>query len=321
MRTNGTWLSLLALAATACGSSVSGSVESVSQPVVTASSGQASHVTCDEFTTVDVPASFNATGTELFGNSPTSLAGDFFDNTSNQFPHGFVERAGVFTEVEPPNAVFSQINDVNPAGDLVGTYFDGVQGRFFAFTFIKDTFTNINPPSGIRSVAGSINAQKDLVGTYRKSDQIRRGFLLEHGAFITVDHPLAAQLPGAMGGTQAFGLNDPGDIVGSYVAGGHTHGYLLPKGATTFTAIEVPGATDTTPEGINNNGVIVGFFVDTDGNQHGFILNDGTFTKPVDPPGSTSAGTTVESITAAGSIAGTFIDSTGVSRGFTASCR
>jgi probable HAF family extracellular repeat protein len=65
------------------------------------------------------------------------------------------------------------------------------------------------------------------------------------------------------------------------------------------------------PEGINDNGVIVGFFLDTDGNQHGFVLNDGTFTEPVDPPGSTSAGTRIESITAAGGIAGTFIDSTG----------
>jgi uncharacterized membrane protein len=315
MRTNGTWFWVLAFAATACGGRAGGDAESAGQTVGPLS-GQANAESCDDFTTIDVPATFNATGTELFGNSPTAITGDFFDNTPDQLPHGFVARGGVFTPVEPANAVFSQINSVNPEGDLAGTYFDGVAGRFFAFTVIKGTFTLLNPPSGIRSVAGTINAQKDVVGTYRKSDQIRLGFFFSGGAFTTVAHPLADQLPGRSGGTEADGLNERQDIVGSYVAAGHFHGYLLRKG--TFTPIEVPGATDTEPEGINDSGVIVGFFSDAAGNQHGFILNDEAF-KTVDPPGSTS--TTIESITAAGSIAGTFIDASGISHGFTASCK
>jgi len=51
-----------------------------------------------------------------------------------------------------------------------------------------------------------------------------------------------------------------------------------------YATIDVPGATRTSPQGINSKGDISGGFVDSAGQQHGFLLRDGVFTK-IDYPG------------------------------------
>lgn len=74
--------------------------------------------------------------------------------------------------------------------------------------------------------------------------------------FTTIDFPGAAC-------TQAFGINDTGQVVGLYntlnvfCGGQPDHGFLLDMG--TFTTIDLPGATVTQPLGINNPGLITGF--------------------------------------------------------------
>ena len=54
----------------------------------------------------------------------------------------------------------------------------------------------------------------------------------------------------------------------------------------TYTLIDVPGSTETTAIGINNASQIVGGYVDSAGNRHGFLDNNGVFTT-LDFPGST----------------------------------
>jgi probable HAF family extracellular repeat protein len=54
-----------------------------------------------------------------------------------------------------------------------------------------------------------------------------------------------------------------------------------------FTTIDVPGATLTIAFGINPRGDIVGLYLDTSGNEHGFLLSNGTFTT-IDVPGAIS---------------------------------
>ncbi len=58
--------------------------------------------------------------------------------------------------------------------------------------------------------------------------------------------------------TTAFGINDRGDIVGTYIKGGVQHGFLLSKGK--FTDIDFPGAQSTIARGIGPSGVIVGSY-------------------------------------------------------------
>ena len=88
--------------------------------------------------------------------------------------------------------------------------------------------------------------------------------------FTTID------FPGALS-TLAVGINDHGQIVGHYSAGGRLHGFLLDKGA--FTTIDVRGAVNTCPAGINNRGQIVGSSGSCGAGigTSGFLLDKGTF--------------------------------------------
>jgi len=77
-------------------------------------------------------------------------------------------------------------------------------------------------------------------------------------------------------GTFAYGINNAGQIVGSYVDATGTHGFLFSDG--TFTTIDDPLATQGTfALGINNAGEIVGLYVDAAG-DHGFLDIGGTLT-------------------------------------------
>ena len=73
------------------------------------------------------------------------------------------------------------------------------------------------------------------------------------------------------------GINDSGDMVGS--ADGV--GFLLHNGSVT--RIVFPNAA-TYPSKINNDGVVVGYYIDSRHNIHGFLWQNGTFTT-LDYPG------------------------------------
>jgi len=106
--------------------------------------------------------------------------------------------------------------------------------------------------------------------------------------------------PGAFN-TAAFGLNDGGDIVGTY--DNSSHGFLLSQGV--FTTIDFPGAIYSSAYGINNLGQIVGSYRDSNGVTHGFLYSSGQFST-VDVPGAIL--TIPWGINASGDIAGDFSD-------------
>jgi hypothetical protein len=61
--------------------------------------------------------------------------------------------------------------------------------------------------------------------------------------------------------TSARGINSRGDIVGSYVAGGQQHGFLLMRGQFISLDFPVPGVRATIANGINARGEIVGQYI------------------------------------------------------------
>src|SRR5262249_29508577 len=88
--------------------------------------------------------------------------------------------------------------------------------------------------------------------------------------------------PSAIAGTtQAFGVNDTGQIVGRLQNATGFHGFLLSGG--TYTILDDPSATNGTDvRGINALGQIVGTYNNATG-QHGFVLTGGTYTTIDDP--------------------------------------
>jgi parallel beta-helix repeat protein/probable HAF family extracellular repeat protein len=108
--------------------------------------------------------------------------------------------------------------------------------------------------------------------------------------------PLASGQPGSFGildypeakSSAAQGINDAGDVVGSYTdAAGKGHAFLMRGGK--FTSIDYPGAVSTTAITVNNTGDIAGYYALADGIQHGFLLSAGSFTT-VDVPGAKYSG-------------------------------
>jgi len=84
-----------------------------------------------------------------------------------------------------------------------------------------------------------------------------------------------------------------------------------------FTTVNVPGAMDTYPGGVNNAGVSVGEYLDSSGAAHGYILNGKKLTTLDDPKG--EAGTTGGSNLnpdGAISVVGFYTNSSGNSVGF-----
>ena len=91
--------------------------------------------------------------------------------------------------------------------------------------------------------------------------------------------------PGATG-TTAMGINARGDVVGSYVQAGVSHGFLLRDGA--FTTIDVPGAAGTDARGISPAGDIVGGYWlpgEPPANIHGYLLRRDGVLEYIDYPG------------------------------------
>jgi uncharacterized membrane protein len=73
----------------------------------------------------------------------------------------------------------------------------------------------------------------------------------------------------------ARGINNVGQIVGYYAAGGLERGFLLTGG--THTTIAFPGATPCWANGINDAGQILGYFGNSSG-HYGFLLSGGSYT-------------------------------------------
>ena len=151
-------------------------------------------------------------------------------------------------------------------------------------------FTSIDFPGGGLTTARGINDHGDIVGAYNISPP-RHAMLIKKGAFI----PLA---PTTILGTiysEATNINDRGDITGQMVDdNGFAHGFLLSGGV--LTTLDFPGASETFALGINDSGLVVGYWdlLDADGNllaNHGFTWKDGAFTQ-FDFPGAGPTGVT-----------------------------
>ena len=122
-------------------------------------------------------------------------------------------------------------------------------------------------------------------------------------------------VPGAAGfGTTAGGINAPGQVSGYFQdASGGFHGFL--KHGSTFTQIDVPGATNTFAYAINNRQDLAGWYEDQQHHFHGFVLSGGTF-MTIDVPGSLA--TLVTGINNNGELVGLWFDSS-ATHGFLAS--
>ena len=207
----------------------------------------------------------------------------------------------------------------------------------------KGTFTPLSAPDDAApdpraTTYSDINNHGQLVGGYYEV-----GSMPDSQSFFPVDalhavlrdrkgRSTSLDVPGA-DITLVYDLNDHAKVVGQYIdanadpdpqgrlPAGTVHGFMWHRGE--FTTIDVPGAALTQPLGVNNEGDIVGAYIeavdDPDpyayydaGRLRGFIMRKGRFT-PIDFPG--GEGTKVSGINDRGDMVG-YYDTEDRRRGF-----
>ena len=211
----------------------------------------------NNFATENYP---NSMMTQVVGiNNTGTTAGFYVDQNGNTF--GFYRTSnGTFTSVGYPETPFNQLLSQNDLKQAAGYYSLSQNNTLPDVPYIYDEVGGVfeiitipNSPGGAQ--ATGINNSQWKCGFFIDSNNVNHGWLLQGGTFTQLD------VPGSVF-TQALGLNNNGQVVGSWMDSGNlTHGFVYSISTGQYTTIDEPHGVGTTiVNGINDNGVLVGFF-------------------------------------------------------------
>jgi hypothetical protein len=199
-----------------------------------------------------------------------SMANDnfgFFSVHGHYFSANFPTKGGA----NPP---VDQLLGVNNHDIAVGFFTtSGGSNVGYEYNILRNKYNRVQVPgtpkgsNGPSLTAAAINSRSDIAGFYNKtSSKVDAFLLLRGGRFITLAFPGATM-------TQAFGVNDSDEVVGTYTMGSGnsavTHSFTWWNGK--FAIVDIPGASSTSINGINDEGDLVGFYTDAKGNTDGFV--------------------------------------------------
>jgi probable HAF family extracellular repeat protein len=207
------------------------------------------------FTNENFPGSAQTQVIAINNNSTT--AGFYIDATGNT--HGFTDTRGTFLTVDFPGTPFNQLLGQNDHGQAAGYYSTKADGtgpdHAYIFNEFGSVFELLKIPGSTSAQATGINDPGDICGFFVDAKGVNHGFLLIPGHFEVLDFPAST-------GTQASGLNNEGQVVGLYTDSSNaTHGFVYEVSTKIFQSIDDPDGVGTTiVNGINDRGVLVGFF-------------------------------------------------------------
>jgi uncharacterized membrane protein len=206
----------------------------------------------------------NSVQTQVIGiNNNGATVGFYIDTAGNT--HGFKKPNNKdAVTVDLPGTTFNQLLGLNNKGQAAG-YFQDAAGLQHAYVRQKDgSFLVLALPQPSSQATG-VNDKGTVVGFLQTSpaDTKSAGFILQDGKLTQLQHP-------GSNFTQALGINNSDDVVGSFVDGnGVTHGFVYDHG--NWQTVDGPNATSTVINGINNHDELVGFFTDQNTNTIGLV--------------------------------------------------
>ncbi len=159
----------------------------------------------------------------------------------------------------------------------------GLLAADIAFAQASYKFTEIKTPHETATNLFGINDAGVMSGNYTDSGGVSHCFIRMRSTVTTIVDPNE----NTGGGTQCYGINNGGAIVGGYSAGNFSNGFLHLNGV--FSDIIPPTSVGTTAYGVNDAGWVVGTFIDNVA-QHGFVYDGSTYTT-LDAPGTTNGAT------------------------------
>ena len=198
------------------------------------------------------------------------VVGTYFDKGANHLFEAKLD-AGVFTKFQTvviknnetdESIAYDQLNPrgVNDSGYIVGDY--SSDGTSYGFVEHDGKTTTLQPPDiSRRTSATGINALNEVVGYYFGIDNSSvHGFTYTDGVFKTLN---------VGKNTKILGVNDSGQVTGTYDNGDGTVGFVL--SGSDLTTID-----DDNPElvTINNQGLVGGSI--TSGQQYAAVFGPDT---------------------------------------------
>lgn len=218
------------------------------------------------FTTIDVPG---AMATNINGiNTQGDMVGYYYDGSGGATGTGFLYSGGNFTFFTYPGADLTEGIGINDSGLISGTAYMAENTAAVGFTYDGTNFTEIAVAGEEFTLINGINNAGALVGG-DGDGTVNKALQDTGGRFRNVTPP-----PGGWIEAQAVAINNLGEIVG-LTTGSSTTGFSYKSGE--FRDIAVPGSVNITQaHGVNDNGVIVGWFEAPSGFA-GFVLRNGKY--------------------------------------------
>jgi hypothetical protein len=198
----------------------------------------------------------DATGaTYITGLNSTGIASGYYETDSGTA--GFLYANGTFTSISLDPS-YTYLEEINDAGNYCGYTTNG------AFVSIDGTITKFQV-DGVGAFAEGLNNLDQVVGGYSRGG-ITYGY--RRDADGTIDYPFVVP---DQDFTALRGINDDGLMVGATAGDLGTEGVVFrPSGS--YVVYTYPGDYATTFTGINNRGLICGYYLDDRNDAHAFIV-------------------------------------------------
>jgi probable HAF family extracellular repeat protein len=184
----------------------------------------------------------------------------------------FAAAQGTYTQIDFPSALMTQINGINSAGLVVGSYEDDAGGH--GFLLQNGTYTTIDYPGAQYSYAQGINDNGQIVGLASPL-----GYLYDMNtqSFTPIQYPGASY-------TYSVAINNSGAVAGYFQKSNlRFQGFELVGG--DYKEPVLPGSTATFVNGISTAGILVGY-ADIRSLYSSFLFGQDTF-RTITFPGAT----------------------------------
>jgi hypothetical protein len=178
-----------------------------------------------EFISIDVPGAIDTRG---FGIDPHgNIVGRY--TTPDGIVHGFFRFwYGAVLTIDVPGATATEASGITPRGEITGVY-RTADGRFHGYILSTGGFETIDVPRAVNTgtaTGGVWMNRSEVAGHYQPEGappgQFEGWVRLKDGTFHTYLFPGSTD-------TCFFNINNRGDLVGRYVAGGVEHGLYLER--------------------------------------------------------------------------------------------
>jgi YVTN family beta-propeller protein len=225
------------------------------------------------FVTIDPPGSIFTVAFDI--NDAGTIVG-IWQAAAGAF-HAFTRSpSGQYTVADFPGAVDSEFTGINSQGVSVGDYDLGDLSTTIGFLDARGMFTSFEDPAAapLETAALGINSANFVSGFFDDPAGNEHSFVRSANAqFHNFDFPLADF-------TDAYKLNDSGDLVGQYATKFPNHGFVLfgamalngPPSPCQFLSFDYPDSQNSALRGINITGQVSGFFrLRGAPGRHGFL--------------------------------------------------